>query len=221
VCMQREDVGGMLCRPERAKALGVRPFVCLPLMGGTKNDTTAPCGIVVCWETASALRVGDHVEALLEMYKTAGQETGALLTHGADATAWTRNFALHRVLRPALRRLQELGAGIGARAVVSEYISNTFRRGGNTRALGRGGGHTPAMHRARPVGIEVGTQGWVSDGRPVRRDRHRPEACRHREDGVNKTGRTRHRQGWRRKTPEVVLGVRKRRKGGGVDEGYE
>jgi hypothetical protein len=81
VCLQREDVRDMLCRPERAKALGAQPFVCLPLMGGTKNDTTAPCGIVVCWETASALRVGDHVEALLEMYKTSDQETAGRVTH--------------------------------------------------------------------------------------------------------------------------------------------
>ena len=81
VCLQREDVRDMLCRPERAKALGAQPFVCLPLMGGTKNDTTAPCGIVVCWETASALRVGDHVEALLEMYKPSDQETAGRVTH--------------------------------------------------------------------------------------------------------------------------------------------
>jgi hypothetical protein len=49
VCIQREDVGDMICRPERAKALGVLPFVCLSLMGGTKNNTTAPCGVVESW----------------------------------------------------------------------------------------------------------------------------------------------------------------------------
>jgi hypothetical protein len=77
---------------------------------------------------------GDHVTALLEMYKAAGIEKGALLTHGADAAAWTRSFALDRVPRPALRRPQQLGAGVDARAVVSEYTSNTSRRGGNTHA---------------------------------------------------------------------------------------
>jgi hypothetical protein len=87
-----------------------------------------------------------------------------------------------------------------------------------------GGGQTEREPRA----LALGACAWpprprtpVSDGRPVRRDSHRPEAFRHREDGVNKTGRTRHRQGWRRKTPEVVLGGRKRRNGGGVGEGYE
>ena len=137
VCMQREDVKDMLCDPSRACGLGVLPFVCLPLLGGTKNNTTAPCGVVVCWETASTLRVGDHVQCLLTMYEAAGRREGPLLTHGAGGTGWTRSFALHRVLRPALRKLQEIGS-LPATVDVKEYTSNTFRRGGNTHALDRG-----------------------------------------------------------------------------------
>jgi hypothetical protein len=135
--MQREDVKDMLCDPSRAHSLGVLPFVCLPLLGGTKNNTTAPSGVEVCWETASTLRVGDHVQCLLAMYEAAGRREGPLLTHGAGGTGWTRSFALHRVLRPTLRKLQEVGS-LPAIVDVKEYTSNTFRRGGNTHALDRG-----------------------------------------------------------------------------------
>jgi hypothetical protein len=99
VCLQREDVSDMLCPPARARRLGVLPFVCLPLLGGTKNNTAVPsAGVVVCWEAASRLRVGDHVGAPLAAYEEAGEKDGPLLTHGAQAKGWAKSFALHRVL---------------------------------------------------------------------------------------------------------------------------
>jgi hypothetical protein len=138
VCLRREDVRTMLCTPARARGLGVQPFVVLPLLGATKTSPTEAAGIVVAWVTASGLRVGEHVEELLRMYEEDGEEEGALLTQGRSRRAWTKAFALHRVLRPTLARLQASGRGIEARADLKEYTSNTYRRGGNSHALDRG-----------------------------------------------------------------------------------
>jgi hypothetical protein len=138
VCMKREDVQAMICPPDRAEGLGVEPFVVLPLLGATKTSPTEAAGVVVAWVTASGLRVGEHVTELLQMYKDDGEEEGALLTHGRAKRAWSKAFALHRVLRPALRKLQADGRGIEPEAKLKEYTSNTFRRGGNSHALDRG-----------------------------------------------------------------------------------
>jgi hypothetical protein len=61
VSLQREDVATMICGPTKAKRLGVRPFVVLPLLGPTKSSTNEAAGIVICWVTKSGIRVGEHV----------------------------------------------------------------------------------------------------------------------------------------------------------------
>jgi hypothetical protein len=138
ICMQREDVVSMICDPQRAAELGVKPYVCLPLMGPTKTSTNEAAGVVVCWRSASGVRIGEHVSVLLRWYHEDGEPHGALLTHGEKSTPWSKTHALHKVVRPALEAAKECDGCIAPGVKLSWYTLNCFRRGGNTHALDRG-----------------------------------------------------------------------------------
>jgi hypothetical protein len=136
--LQREHVRDMMCPPARAKKKGVKPFVCLPLMGPTKTLAYAAAGVVICWETQSKVAVGEHVEALLRSYDESSTAEGPLFTHGAEEREWTARHALQNVLRPSLKALQREGLGGSCDVPVPLFTLNTFRRGGNSHARDRG-----------------------------------------------------------------------------------
>jgi hypothetical protein len=187
VCMKREDMQAMICPPDRAEGLGVEPFVVLPLLGVTKTSPTEAAGVVVAWVTASGLRVGEHVTELLQMYKDDGEEEGALLTHhGRAKRAWSKAFALHRVPRPALRKLQKDGRGIEPGAKLKEYTSNTLLQEGRQQPRAGPRRHEAPVHGPWEMGIEMGRAWRAIHGGPVRSDRHGPEAVGDDEDGVER-----------------------------------
>lgn len=136
--LQREHVRTMMCPPRRAQRKGVEPFVCLPLLGPTKSLAYAAAGVVICWETQSKVAIGEHMEALLQTYERDGAPEGPLFTQGTEERAWTTHHALHRVLRPDLRAMQEEGRGGSEDVPVQLFTLNTFRRGGNSHARDRG-----------------------------------------------------------------------------------